>query len=164
MRYSYRLAQLQAQNVPAVAIVRRAPGDVIDTVVFEDHAGAYAATRHLLSLGHRDIAFIGGDIDFSSNHSTLAGIPRGFAGLRRTGGRRARALEPYSMPPGVASPLSISSACLRRQLRSSSPATSSCQVYFAHSKCNASLFQATYRCFASTTLIGSYSPSQRSLP
>jgi LacI family transcriptional regulator len=67
------LAQLATRGVPAVAMVRRAPGDAIDTVVFEDHAGAYAATRHLLSLGHRDIAYIGGDVHFSSNEARRQG-------------------------------------------------------------------------------------------
>lgn len=67
------LAQLQAHGTPAVAVVRRVAGDVIDTVVFEDHAGAYAATKHLLSLGHRDIAFVGGDVNFSSNHARWQG-------------------------------------------------------------------------------------------
>ena len=83
------LAQLQAQNVPAVAIVRRAPGDAVDTVVFEDHAGACAATRHLLSLGHRDIAFIGGDVNFSSNHARWQGY---LAALRDWGAPAGGAL------------------------------------------------------------------------
>jgi LacI family transcriptional regulator len=67
------LAQLEARGVPAVAVVRRVTANVIDTVVFEDHAGAYAATRHLLSLGHRSIAFVGGDVHFSSNHARWQG-------------------------------------------------------------------------------------------
>ena len=67
------LARLQEHGVPAVAVVRRVPDDVIDTVVFEDHAGAYAATRHLLSLGHREIAYVGGDVNYSSNHARWQG-------------------------------------------------------------------------------------------
>jgi LacI family transcriptional regulator len=67
------LAQLQEHGVPAVAVVRRVLGDIVDTVVFEDRAGAYAATRHLLSLGHRKIAYVGGDVHYSSNNARWQG-------------------------------------------------------------------------------------------
>lgn len=61
------LEYLAHQHTPAVAIVRRLRGDPIDTVVNEDRAGSRAATQHLLSLGHRRIGFIGGDMMYSSN-------------------------------------------------------------------------------------------------
>lgn len=54
-------------RIPAVAILRRVPADVLDTVVFEDYAGSTAATHHLLDLGHQRIGYIGGGIQFSSN-------------------------------------------------------------------------------------------------
>ncbi len=61
------------RGVPAVAIVRRVPGDRVDTVIFEDLAGGRAATEHLLRLGHRRIGYIGGDIAFSSNRDRASG-------------------------------------------------------------------------------------------
>lgn len=64
---------LASQHIPVVAIVRRLPNDPVDTVVFEDCAGSKAATQHLLSLGHERIAFIGGDVMFSSNQCRLDG-------------------------------------------------------------------------------------------
>ena len=64
---------LQEHGVPAVAVVRRVPGDGLDTVIFEDFAGAYAATHHLLSLGHREIGYIGGDVHHSSNQARWQG-------------------------------------------------------------------------------------------
>jgi LacI family transcriptional regulator len=67
------LSFLRSQNVPLTAIVRRIPEDPVDTVVFEDYAGSRAATQHLISLGHRQIAFVGGDIEYSSNRERLRG-------------------------------------------------------------------------------------------
>lgn len=69
---------LRAQDIPAVAMVRRVPGDGLDTVTFEDFAGACAATRYLLSLGHRAIGYIGGDLQFSSNHARWQGYLAAF--------------------------------------------------------------------------------------
>jgi LacI family transcriptional regulator len=67
-------AYLCEQDVPTVAMVRRVPGNGVDTVVFEDFAGAYAATKYLLSLGHRSIGYIGGDVCYSSNQARLLGF------------------------------------------------------------------------------------------
>jgi len=67
------LDYFQSQHIPAVCIVRRIPEDPIDTVVFEDFKGSYAATQHLLSLGHRSIAYIGGDEKHSSNRARWKG-------------------------------------------------------------------------------------------
>ena len=60
-------------GVPAVAAIRRVPGDGLDTVTFEDFAGAAAATSHLLSLGHLRIGYIGGDVHHSSNQARWQG-------------------------------------------------------------------------------------------
>jgi LacI family transcriptional regulator len=83
------VAYLREQGVPAVAMVRRVPGDGLDTVVFEDFAGAYAATKYLLSLGHRAIGYIGGDICYSSNQARRQGFQ---AALRDYGVMPAEAL------------------------------------------------------------------------
>ncbi len=64
---------LVEHGVPAVAAIRRVPGDGLDTVTFEDFAGAVAATNHLLSLGHRRIGYIGGDVHHSSNQARWQG-------------------------------------------------------------------------------------------
>jgi len=64
---------LLEHDVPAVAAIRRVPGDGLDTVTFEDFAGAVAATQHLLSLGHRRIGYIGGDVHHSSNQARWQG-------------------------------------------------------------------------------------------
>ncbi|BBY30814.1 LacI family DNA-binding transcriptional regulator [Mycolicibacterium sediminis] len=48
-----------AKAVPLVSVARRVPG--VDCVYADDEAGAEAATRHLLDLGHRRIAHLTGD-------------------------------------------------------------------------------------------------------
>jgi LacI family transcriptional regulator len=67
------LNYLKSQHIPAVSIVRRVPGDVLDTVVFSDFDGSYVATQHLIGLGHRSIGYIGGDTKHSSNHARWQG-------------------------------------------------------------------------------------------
>eukprot|EP01037_Dinobryon_pediforme_P006459 gene6459-6526_t len=53
------LAEL-ARDFPLVLAVRRIAGSRMATAASENERGALAATRHLLSLGHRRIAFLGG--------------------------------------------------------------------------------------------------------
>ena len=53
------LAEL-ARDFPLVLAVRRIGGAKLATAASENERGAYAATRHLLYLGHRRIAFLGG--------------------------------------------------------------------------------------------------------
>jgi LacI family transcriptional regulator len=64
---------LLSQNIPAISIVRRVDGARLDTIVFEDLAGAHAATQYLIQLGHRRIGYIGGDVSFSSNYERWQG-------------------------------------------------------------------------------------------
>ena len=49
-----------AQGFPMVLAVRRIAGSRMATAASENTRGAQAATAHLLSLGHRKIAFLGG--------------------------------------------------------------------------------------------------------
>src|ERR1700693_3606253 len=51
------LARLEAAHVPCVLV--DAPSPVLPNVVVDDVFGGELATRHLLDLGHRRIAFIG---------------------------------------------------------------------------------------------------------
>jgi LacI family transcriptional regulator len=83
------VAHLRDQATPAVAMVRRVPGDGMDTVIFEDFAGAYAASKYLLSLGHRAIGYIGGDLGHSSNQARRLGF---LAGMREAGTRADESL------------------------------------------------------------------------
>jgi LacI family transcriptional regulator len=64
---------LSNRRIPAVAIVRKVEGNRLPTIIFEDCAGAQAATNHLLQLGHTRIGLIGGDVKYSSNNERLQG-------------------------------------------------------------------------------------------
>lgn len=57
---------LRTQIVPMVAIVRRVPGDFVDTVLFEDYNGSRVVMQHLLELGHERIGYIAGNVKYSS--------------------------------------------------------------------------------------------------
>lgn len=70
------LGYLLEQHAPAVSIVRRIPNDKLDAIIFEDFEGSKSATRHLISLGHERIGFIGGDIRYSSNNDRWKGYLR----------------------------------------------------------------------------------------
>ncbi len=64
---------LLSRSIPAVSIVRKLQGNPLPTIVFEDLAGARAATHHLIQLGHTRIGLIGGDAAHSSNYDRLQG-------------------------------------------------------------------------------------------
>ncbi len=61
------------KRLPVVSIVRKVDGNRLPTLVFEDFAGAYAATNHLIKLGHTRIGLIGGNVAYSSNNDRLLG-------------------------------------------------------------------------------------------
>lgn len=54
---------LTASGLPVVIAVRDVPGAKVSTVMSQNRAGAHAATTHLIGLGHRQIAFLGGFAD-----------------------------------------------------------------------------------------------------
>jgi len=54
------LKPLTASGVPVVAVVRNVVGAKVSTLFSDNHAGAKDAVRHLIALGHRRIAFLGG--------------------------------------------------------------------------------------------------------
>jgi LacI family transcriptional regulator len=57
------LAALAERNMPAVAVASARPSKMTSAVRIDDYEGALCMVRHLISLGHRDIAFIKGDPD-----------------------------------------------------------------------------------------------------
>ncbi|WP_406944912.1 LacI family DNA-binding transcriptional regulator [Halobacillus sp. SY10] len=54
-------------GIPTVLIDHHHPDIEADAVLTNNRFGAYTATKHLLELGHRDIAFVG-NIDFSPSY------------------------------------------------------------------------------------------------
>lgn len=60
--------QLQQAGVVLVRIISAQQADTISSCVFiDDHQAAYQITQHLIDLGHKDIAFLGGNIDHRSS-------------------------------------------------------------------------------------------------
>jgi LacI family transcriptional regulator len=91
------LRQLHTQHIPAVSIVRRVPEELpaMDTVVFADYEGSYAATQHLIGLGHQRIGFVGGDVRYSSNFNRRQGY---LAALKAAGLPGDESLVKSGMP------------------------------------------------------------------
>jgi LacI family transcriptional regulator len=54
------LKPLVASGVPVVVVVRNVPGAKVSSLISDNRAGSIAAVEHLLRLGHRRIAFLGG--------------------------------------------------------------------------------------------------------
>lgn len=54
---------LKAMRYPFVMVDYHMPDDSVDTVVTNNARGARVATEHLIGLGHRAIAFVGGPLD-----------------------------------------------------------------------------------------------------
>src|SRR3972149_25609 len=80
------LRALRASGVLAVLIARDVADGAVDTVLVDSYAGMRQATSHLLRLGHRRIAYIGG----APPPAPAPGAPRG-------GPRQA--LRDFSVPP-----------------------------------------------------------------
>jgi LacI family transcriptional regulator len=55
------LKQLDEIGMPTVAVATARPASTVSAVRIDDYDGALTMTRHLISIGHRDIAFIMGD-------------------------------------------------------------------------------------------------------
>lgn len=66
-------------RTPMVIVDRELEGVEADLVRIDHELGAYLATRHLLELGHRDIACIGGPASTSTAQLRLAGFQRALA-------------------------------------------------------------------------------------
>ncbi len=65
---------LQQSGIPIVCLDHATPGLAVDSVVTDNFEGMAAATRHLLALGHRNFALVGGP----QAHFTARERQRGF--------------------------------------------------------------------------------------
>jgi len=70
------LRALIALGMPAVLIARDVADGAIDTVVVDGFSGMYLATAHLLRLGHRRVAFLGGPREVAPARERLRGYRR----------------------------------------------------------------------------------------
>jgi LacI family transcriptional regulator len=67
------LKYIKGRRIPIMTIVRRVHKDVLDTIVFQDKSGTEIAIQHLINLGHKRIAYIGGDRRHTSNNDRWTG-------------------------------------------------------------------------------------------
>ena len=76
------LADFAHAGTPVVLAMRRLPGSRLASVVPDNARGASEAVRHLLSLGYRRIAFVGGHDDMSAQRDRRAGYTDALAATR----------------------------------------------------------------------------------
>lgn len=74
-----RLDLLRERGVPTVLVDRLADEDRFSSVSVDDDAGGYLAARHLLDLGRRSLAFVGGPLSIRQVADRLAGARRAVA-------------------------------------------------------------------------------------
>lgn len=73
-----------AKRLPIVVTGRNLKASGLFSLKVDDHAGAALATRHLIDLGHRKIAFIGGPADHSDALERLEGFKQTLAEAKIT--------------------------------------------------------------------------------
>ncbi|MDH5353218.1 MAG: LacI family transcriptional regulator [Gammaproteobacteria bacterium] len=67
------LDKIWRSGFPLVQIMREVPFSQFPAVIADNRNGVREATRHLISLGHQKIAFVGGDEAISDYHERLGG-------------------------------------------------------------------------------------------
>jgi LacI family transcriptional regulator len=70
---------LRHETVPIVQLERALPGLDADLVQAGQEQGGYEATRHLIELGHRDIACVSGPADLPRTRERVGGFMRAMA-------------------------------------------------------------------------------------
>jgi LacI family transcriptional regulator len=70
---------LEAHRTPFVVLDRSVASPTVDSVRCDSEAGAYELVRHLIELGHRDIAVLTGSPTISTSLDRVAGARRAFA-------------------------------------------------------------------------------------
>jgi len=76
------IAKIERAGLPVVMIARWVPGATASVFRGDDRAGIFMATAHLLDLGHRRIAFIGGRRETSTGRDRREGY---LAAMRERG-------------------------------------------------------------------------------
>ena len=68
------IARFAGWRLPLVQMLRAVPGSVGDMVSVDYQSGVEAICEHLVRLGHRRIAFVGGNLDHSATAQRLRGF------------------------------------------------------------------------------------------
>ncbi|MDO9416136.1 LacI family DNA-binding transcriptional regulator [Pararhizobium sp.] len=67
------LKPLVNSGIPVVVVVRNVQGAKVSSLIADNYAGSFAATEHLVGLGHSRIAFLGGFADTAVFSERLEG-------------------------------------------------------------------------------------------
>ncbi|WP_407051094.1 LacI family DNA-binding transcriptional regulator [Methyloraptor flagellatus] len=70
---AWDLANLPTRSVPTVITMRRVEGSPLPYVGPDNRAGSRKATEHLIGLGHRRIAYVGGYASITTQQERIAG-------------------------------------------------------------------------------------------
>lgn len=70
------------EGIPSVQLIRHIPAFGQDSVTVDDTAALHDATKHLIDLGHRRIAFLGGGEKLSTGASRFAGYRKALSEAR----------------------------------------------------------------------------------
>ena len=94
------LDEIAAGGTPLVLVNRRVEDGSLPSATADDHAGARMAVEHLVSLGHRQIAYLAGPQDVSTGRARFEGFADGMrdAGLEPSLVRVGRA---FTEPEGT---------------------------------------------------------------
>lgn len=68
-----KLANIADRNIPVVVVGRDFRHDLVDSIAADNFAGGYAATQHLIDLGHSRVGFIGATFGDRGNLKRLQG-------------------------------------------------------------------------------------------
>lgn len=85
------IIELKKRNIPFILLDNQKSQPSIFSVLVDNFKGGYMATRHLIKLGHRNIAFISGSDLYLSNRERKRGF---LEALNESG------MEPYSIDGG----------------------------------------------------------------
>lgn len=77
--YMPLLSQLQ---IPIVLLNNHHPSEFVHSVAIDNLDGAYQAVRHLIELGHRDIAYVGNRLGLESEADRRAGYRKALRGAK----------------------------------------------------------------------------------
>ncbi|TDC19671.1 LacI family transcriptional regulator [Streptomyces sp. 8K308] len=94
------LTSVEAAGIPVVNLIRSPEGAPGDAVMAADREGAVLATRHLLELGHRRVAFVGGPASVDSGRERFAGFVQALAERGLEPDPESVLRGPYEVPFG----------------------------------------------------------------
>src|SRR4051794_15861324 len=70
---AWNLSELLSRSIPVVLTMRRIEGSPLPYVGPDNRTGAFRAVTHLIALGHRQIAFFGGDASMTTQRERVSG-------------------------------------------------------------------------------------------